>query len=300
MSWTEKQDEVIQSVAPNNQALAYAQTNADAVHRAVAGHGPDHPTTDPSLGARMVCNISAAHVPAFVEASSNTEDKPYKNGYDLEKYRVGGVLGEPLKTRELVDAALPLNGFDASEVYFGAVELNGTGMRFYGDICLVLRDDALDRDTVVLDRNSFDLARSPLREQIDSAANSAQMRAKMARNLSGNWNPDLLAMSAIKVLGEFGPSERRLTTRRISDALLQDEDYLEVLRRGSFGVSELQEARTSAADAAQDAHVGQRSRQGPLPTVEALLWRARRRRAEAALRSEHCVTRVVVTSGRTR
>src|SRR5205807_859571 len=100
----------------------------------------------------------SAHVPAFCEASRKGEKKPYKNGYDLGKFRLGSPppSSEP-KLRETVDAALPLNGVHPEDVYFGAVELFGSGIRFYGDVCLVIARDAIAAGTLVLDRNSFDL-----------------------------------------------------------------------------------------------------------------------------------------------
>ena len=60
--------------------------------------------------------------------------------------------------------------------------------------------------------------------------------------------------------------ERRLTTGQISEAVLDDEDYIEVLKIGSFDVGALQEARVSAADAAAEAQVGAQLQMGPAPT----------------------------------
>jgi hypothetical protein len=296
-TWSERAADLIKSAGAN---LEYAEANAEAIRGAVTGFGPDDPKPDKNFGAKMVCNMSSAHVPAFVDASISGEEKPYKNAYDLSRYRIGGEPGKPLKMRELVDAALPLEGFDASDVYFGAVELNGTGMRFYGDICLVLKAEAVPKETVVLDRNSFDLARSPLREIIEKEQDQKAARKKAAKKLSGTWKADLPSMSCIKVLEYAGPLNRRITTAGISDGLLHDEDYIEVLLHRSFGIDKIQEARASAADAALEAHISQRSQQSPIPTAESLLWRARRRQAEAALLRGNCLLRVVVTTGRTR
>jgi hypothetical protein len=227
-TWTDKRTETINTVGHNAKTLGYAKANAEAIERAVAGQDPHHLTTDSKVGARMVCNISAAHIPAFVTASSNGDLKPYKNGYDLGYYRVGGKPGHPLQIRELVDADLPLNGFGPDNLYFGAVELNGSGIRFFGDICLVLKSNELGGETTVLDRNSFEVVQSPIREEIaELAATGINRREYIEHGLAGKWSQDLPLMATVKVLREFGALERRLTTGRISDAVVHDEDYME-------------------------------------------------------------------------
>ena len=74
----------------------------------------------------------------FARRADATISEPYKNGYDLGQYRIGEPPpGKSLKSREIVDRALPLqNGQKPNDVYFGAIELNGAGIRFYGDVCL--------------------------------------------------------------------------------------------------------------------------------------------------------------------
>src|SRR6202162_5435758 len=78
-TWTDKRTETIKTIWHNAKTLGYAKGNAEAIERAVTGQDPHHLTTDSKVGARMVCNISAAHVPAFVTASSDGDLKPYKN-----------------------------------------------------------------------------------------------------------------------------------------------------------------------------------------------------------------------------
>ena len=39
-------------------------------------------------------------------------------------------------------------------IYFGAVEINGAGIRFYGDVCLVLKEGAVTQETTIL-RSKF-------------------------------------------------------------------------------------------------------------------------------------------------
>jgi hypothetical protein len=168
--WIAKlQDAVLKESRNGTEEGQFAQANADSVVDTIKGCGPDSSTIDPDFGARMVCNISSVHIPAFVTASLAGE-KAYKNGYDLAKYRIGGSASDgSLKTRDIVDQALThLVGVSGDKIYFGAVELNGAGVRFYGDICLVLKRDAVLSTTTILDRNSYDLVRSPLRQRIES------------------------------------------------------------------------------------------------------------------------------------
>lgn len=283
------------------KAKGFAATNHAMVEAVVSGYGPDKKTADAGAGARTVMNISSAHVPSFCTAARNMDPSPYKNGYDLGHYRIGAKPGD-LKTRELVDDALPLDAKETKDqVYFGAVELNGSGIRFYGDICLVLKCDATDSATAVLDRNSYDLVRSPLREEIDEAGGPpGAARKNKAAELFGRWEDHLGAMSALKVLKRLGDRERRYTTGQISEALREDEDYMEVLRIGSFGPDSLQEARVSATESAHDALVGDRLTTRPTPRMESLMWRFRRHTAESALRAEDVTLNVVTTAGRTK
>lgn len=303
--WKNRLDQLIKSISTDNSELEnFARANASAIEGAVAGRGPDDVIADPEEGARMVVNISSVHVPAFCDARRNGDERAYKNGYDLGKYRIGDSPSEEkLKSREIVDRALPLNGIDSpADVYFGAVELNGAGIRFYGDVCLVLKRDELADNTVVLDRNSYDLIRAPLRDIVDKKPDCerAAARKNEAAKLAGYWKSDVGAIAAIKTLQVLGPRPRRYTTGQIAEAVRDDEDYMEVLKIGSFGTAELQEARLSAAEAAHDALISDRLRTRPAPRMEALMWRNRRRRAEEELRRAGVRVLVVTTSGRTK
>jgi hypothetical protein len=59
-------------------------------------------------------------------------------------------------------------------------------------------------------------------------------------------------MAALKTFALRLVTERRLTTGQISAAVLEDEDYLEILKVGSFRPANLQEARVSATDTAAE------------------------------------------------
>lgn len=300
--WESRRIEFVERSNRDRQGRAYTRANASAIIAALAGRGPDASDPDPDQGAHAVANIASVHVPDFVWLSLRGDPKPYKNGYDLGRYRIGDhAPPQALKVREIVDRALPIpSGASPADIYFCATELNGAGVRFYGDVSLVIRKNRVAQGTVVLDRNSYDLVRAPIADRVaaNPAASRDRARRAEARQLAGTWGADLGNMATIKVLGELGGGTRRLTTGRISDSVLTDEDYMEVLRIGSFGISDLLEARTSASDAAYETLIGERLQQGPTPRYEALLWRQRRRRADTVLQLANVSSRVVVTMGR--
>ena len=207
----------------------------------------------------------------------------------------------PSEKRRMVDDALhTVAGVAPQNLYFAAVELNGSGIGFYGDCCLVLKVDPGDNSLTVLDRNSYDLIREPLASPINANNNPTVARAEAAQLMSGAFGTDLPVMAAIKVLGNRPLTARLMTTGIISTAVLEDEDYLEVLKTKTFGPQDIEEVRLSAADVAQDERIRSRSVGGLPPTHAELLWRRRRRIAEARLAREAIPIRVVTSAGRSR
>jgi len=306
IDWKSVADGQAEKIGAGDDLLKdYALANVRTCEDVIAGRDLYSEKKGPKTGARAVVNISSAHVPAFCEASRKKDlkrYKPYKNGYDLGRYHVGtGLPEQEPSSRETVDAALPLERTDARDIYFSAIELTGAGIRFYGDVCLVLDPSTIKFETVVLDRNSFDLISSPIREIVDAKLESQrpQTRKNEAAKLAGRWT-DLGSMAALKVLQVLGPRTRRYTIGQIAEVVRHDEDYMEVLKEGTFGAAGLQEARISAADAAHDALTGDRTSTGPTPRLESLVWRHRRRVAEEELGREGVTVRVVTSSGRTR
>jgi hypothetical protein len=285
-------------------ATGYFKANIGAIRAALSGLGPDDTPgsgTPAGIGACMVANISSAHIPAVCSASSRGDPKPYKNGYDLGKYHVGsGTPSGAWKLRELVDEALPRpSGATPADLYFGAMELNGTGVYFYGDVCLAIK--TLPDDTILLASNSYDLVRAPLKGRIEDGYDPLdwpQRRTDEAQRMSGVWRDDRDLIAVDKVFGTVGVHSRRLTTGQISDALRVDEDYVEILKIGSFGTGNLSEARFSAADAACEAFIADRMRAGPVPPLTSEIWRDKRRVAERELRARGVFARVITTSGR--
>lgn len=284
------------SGAPPLHASAYRSANAQGVVRAVLGIGPYGKTPDPRAGVRAVINIASAHISAFCNSG-------YKNGYELGSIRIGSAGG--LSRREMVDRALPLPAASGpapsyKSVYFAAAELNGAGIRYYGDICLVLDKNEVAADTRLLERNSYDLLLPPISDRIDASPKpSEDARKDEALDMAGLWGTDLGEMAAIKVLGD-GADERLLTVGRISNGILSDEDYLEVLHVKKVMTGSLTEARTGLSDAMLETRLEDELRRGRPLRPEELIWVQQRRAAASALRGHGISIRVISTSGRQR
>ena len=151
IAWSERLESfTVRDSSP--MARPYVRANIEMIEKALRGEGPDGPSADGG-GARVVANISNVHIPSFCKTF-------YQNGYTLNKLRVGAAP-ENRTRRERLDVAISKVADCAQDkIYYAALELNGAGVRFYGDICLVLKDSK--RVRLVLDRNSYDLLRSPL------------------------------------------------------------------------------------------------------------------------------------------
>jgi len=312
-NWQERCVQLIDRLASGGDGQkAYRDADAEMIRRTTRGQGPDSATAKPEAGVRVVYNIPAVHVPALVAAGSTSKNnRPFKNRYDLDKtgrqtVRLGEDPPAPARidVRKSVDEAVAVLArvSDGSNLYYGAAELNGAGMRYYGDICLVLKPAEIDEETLVLYRNSFDLARPPIANRIKSTPPNTRLQRTIdeAREFEGRWQADLASMAACKALDGGRWGERRITTAAISDGLLNDEDYLEVVRTRSFGCEQLEEVRVAAADAGAEGRIADRIKQGPSPTQTELLWRHHRRYADQALKEKGVRTRIVVTAGRAR
>ena len=211
----------------NSGRVEMANANVSMVKGAVRHAGPDSSDVIPELGARIVVNISCVHVPAFCE----TTGAAYKNGYNTRKYQTIGQIpvGTDIPVRTAVDDLLKTVTKEGPErVYFAAVEMNGSGVRFYGDVCLVLTPNPSLDGTIVLESNSYDLARPPLTATGTSVTQTPALMEAL-RDMAGTWGEDVPEMATLKTFALRTVTERRLTTGQISEAVLQDEDYLEAL-----------------------------------------------------------------------
>jgi len=258
----------------------YRAANAQMIGRVIEGLDVDGggPTGG---GARVVFNTASEHVPDILEAG-------YRNAYDLRALPPRRVGDEPPRSRrERVDDAVVAaierrtgerGGLTPGDLYYGAVEVNGAGMRYYGDICLVLRD--VDPDQVVLYRNSYDLVREPLRS---IAGTDPGLMADEATLLAGSWaNVPEMVIAKLDDTRAM-PLRRLITTAAVSAGVMDDEDYLEAPVTHSFSKADVAEARTTAADAAIEGLIAERSDRGPAPSVTEMIWRASRRTAVRAL-----------------
>jgi hypothetical protein len=308
--WQQLALDLVQQLGAGDPVLeSYRSADVEMIRGTLRGHAIYSGKQKAEAGARVVYNLSAAHVPALVAAGpASNHNRPYKNRYDLRPM-LGQPTPTPLPLRERVDDAIGqlIDQSDRKNLYYGAAEINGAGIRYYGDICLVLKPSTIAADTLILDRNSFDLGCEPIRSRITKEGATDRPEAdwpaetfEQAKELEGRWEKDLAEMATCKILDGGKNVQRRLTTAPISDGVLSDEDYIEVVRLESFGTDELDEARISAADAGTDGRIADRLSRGPTPSLAELQWRHRRRLADQALATKRVRTRIVVTSGRAR
>jgi hypothetical protein len=302
MDWSKRAEEVVAALPGNGQASAWRNADMETISKAVKGVSLYSDGKKSDGGARVTFNISSAHIPGFV---ADNNGNAYKNRYDASGKRIGEQTPSGmLDAREKIDQLLAYKiggGVKPESLYYGAVELNGAGIRYYGDIGLILRVDKVDPQTQILDRNSFDLISEPLRATTHPNGSWDVLAAtEQLVLIAGRWSDDLVNIAICKVLGGGTNPERRITAGGVSQGVLADEDYIEVIRTASFNVTDLAEARVSAADSAVDGMVADRLRRGPTPSWAELMWRNRRRKAEQALRAKRIVTRVVVSAGRVR
>jgi len=237
----------------------------------------------PDIGLRMAVNMPPHALLRFLHEGR------YKNGYELPA-RAGSGKGSTSDTRREVDAALfPSSSPPPAEHYFGAAVLGGSGVRYYGEYCVVLK--VVADDTQVLDRNSYDAKFPPL-VGLESIGN-------IMDRLRGRWRRDVVPMVKLKILPELGVAPRLTTAGTASEALLHDESFVEVHKHGTFGPGDVHEVRESAADASVETDLAGRRQRGRLRTVEESIWLARRHLVDRALAAHDIRTRIIVTAGRT-
>ena len=304
--WKTKVERAIDRLTGDHQSLRrFAEANVAAIESALEGKGPDDKARDPRAGARAVVNIASVHVPTFCQRSRNRQHPAYLNSYDLGKTKVRVGSDPPKdhwKSREIVDRALaPLHGQPMNKVYYAAAELNGAGIRFYGDVCLVLKRDEVPPETKAIDRNSYDVLRAPFSNTVEKLPDHPRQQAArrhILSALSGSFDNDLKTMGAVKVLVTTGERDRRFSTGQISGGVLDDEDYIEILKIGSFDTNGVEAARLSAAEVALEGHVEQRMQSRHPPSHEARQWLTERRAATQALADAGIDIVVVATLGR--
>jgi hypothetical protein len=231
-------------------------------------------------GLRMVVNISAMALLSFLAEGR------YRNLY--ERPIIGGSRKTPSPERRQVDSLL---GFrNPSGYYFGAVALGGTGVRFYGEYCLVLNPGAVEDTTQILDRDSYDLLLPPLSVQASMPA--------IVDMLRGTWKADAVDMLTLKLLPELADSNRLITTGTVSEMILYDQDFVEIHKQGDITPTSLEEVRQSPDEIAIEARIQGRGAAGFAPTAVELLWLERRDKVVRALERDGVRSRIVTLHGR--
>ncbi len=284
---------------------SFDKANVDSVIATISGKGPEGGKAE-GAGAHVVVNISSAHISSFCKEG-------YKNAYEIFSeqstyslrltdpstgtQRIGGEPPKPIsQTRKEVDRILQeATHIEPEHTYFCAVEVSGYGVRFYGDMCLVLKHSEVDADTVILDRNSYDLMRSPWKEEI---AGDIEKRKEKVDSIKGYIEADLPAMAAYKVMERVGEYSRRLTTGEIAGNICVDEDYIEVLHQKKIGIESIAEVRMSEGDVVAEAHTLIRLRSGIAPDLGAWTFMQNRHRAIEVLDKHDVRVRVITASGR--
>jgi len=294
----------------------YLDANIASVEQLIRCIGPDDTEPTQGAGACIVVNIAAEHVPSFCKLSIEGDKRPYLNAYQLRK-----VGDKRAAVDDAIVAACARHGavLDKREICFAAVETNGTGIRFFGDMCLVfkfrpdwaalqpligIRMKSAMQELRVLERNSYDITRAPLAAEVKRAVAAGlsenDARTEGIAGWVGSWEDDLIPMLCRRLLQELPSNERRWTSGQMARAVLDDEDYCEVLFPQSFGADDVAEVRITAADVAAEADITSRERSGEAPSPHEILWRNQRRTARRELQRMGIPIRVVATNARRR
>lgn len=279
-SWTwERREEDALSKTSDWLGGLFAEANAAYVHQLAIDTGA-------SARVHAIFNIGADALQDFVL----TDD--YKNVY--ERPVVAGKALTPSATRERVDKICldqPANH------YFCALAIGGTGMRFYGEYCVVLGSPLDKAVELVLDRNSFDFEKEPLGTLLRSLPLAEQQR--LARNLMCKFrSKEMGCMLSIKVLQHHSVRPRLFTMGSVGDALLADEDYLEAFHCGKIRLRAVLEVRSHPDDEVTESSIEKRHSQGELLPPEETQWVGRRQQARRVMTGAGLRHRVVTGNGR--
>lgn len=225
---------------------------------------------------RVVINLPADALLALLGGDH------YRNCYELPF--VAGEVRAPSPKRMQVDGLL---GFqpDGRDYYFAAVSFGGTGVRFYGEYCMVISPGAV-KEPRILDRNSYELLDEPLRQNLSLVA-----------ILGGNWG-DLSSVLTLKVLTTIRQPNRLLPPGVVSETVLRDEDFVEVHLRQKIFRQAVEEIRQAPEDLTRDSHLRQQLARGQMPRPEELLWSRHRHDVDVATARIGVNSRIVTTSGR--
>jgi hypothetical protein len=159
-SWTDRRKEWVESLSGNSD---FERAQVEIIVQTLAKK---------ELAPRCVVNIGGDALLKFFK------DRTYKNTYDLEadqeklasdskaQLRPFPLMGSKKhvvsERRRYADELIHFEGGKAKSLYFGAVALSGSGIRFYGEYCMLISENEVaNRNPRVLDRNSYDLLHPP-------------------------------------------------------------------------------------------------------------------------------------------
>lgn len=241
-------------------------------------------------GARPVVNIPAHALLRLLRGDR------YKNAYILAEEGggvhvvVGAAPGKHVEQQRLdVDDAFGL--VPAREYFFAAVSLEGTGVRYYGEYCMVLR--ALPSgDTQIVDRDSYEILFEPL-DRVN--------RASVVSALKGSWAKDLADIASVKIRSVLERQERITTSVVQARTLLEGEEFIEIhlhlpganQRETGFTADDVHEVRQDSRDMSAAERVDTIFESGEPARMEEVLFSLRRRAVERELTACGIRTRVV-------
>lgn len=262
-SWTKRRSEVLKQA--NDWAFGkFSAANAKSVEAMASAKGKN-------ARLHVIFNIGSDALRSYAQTGD------YKNAY--EQPTIVGATVNASPTRQHVDELIGLK--NPESFYFCALSSGGVGIRFYGEYCVVLKSGSDSGVKRVLDRNSYDFIRSPLKELLAHRA-LTEKQDLVKRLETGFRSKEMGQMLAIKVLQHFNHPSRLLTMGSISEAILADEDYVEALHEGKIPLQSVLEVRSSPLDEMQESGILSKLGRGQA-TVEELLWVSRREEVRKAL-----------------
>lgn len=269
--WKERIQEWLQHQQDDDKENPFLQGNLEAIRRIMK---------DASTGLRMVVNISAKALLKFLDEGR------YRNVY--ERPVIGNARPTPSKERREVDDLLGF-GDEANQYYFGAVALGGTGVRFYGEFCMVIDVNAIP-ETRLFDRDSYDLLIEPLNQFKD--------KETLVQTLQGRWRDDAVDMLCMRLLPELRHANELVTTGTVSELVLKDQEFIEVHYKHPIDVHSVEEVRQSPDEVAMEARILARTQAGFPPTATEWLWRRDRQVLARELERRKINYRIVTLHGR--
>lgn len=283
---------------------SYFEANKEVVRDTLAG-APAHGGGQSRQGICAVVNLPSRRAIAFLmPPSAGTGHGRYQN-----RYAHARTIGTPLPAggarRDIDDALADISAdtaLGAEDGHYAAMDLNGTGVRYFGDICLVLKPATVGPQTLTLLRNSFDVRTLPASRTLENLTGTPWQHelGRILASWMGEWGRDGVHIAATKIMAHAPDTNRRMTTAHVSGGVLSDEDYIEVVMSHGFDPTAVAELRVTAEDAAAEALIGDRTRVGHPPSAAEALWRYRRRLVSRRAQSHGLAVRVVTTIGRAR